>query len=84
VGESILSQQQWNDLHDSAHAFAIHVSPSMRKAFIREEGLAGEREAVGDGATVSDLESSLDLEGLAAAVQGDGAGPGLGIGVTVR
>jgi hypothetical protein len=56
----------------------------MRKAFIREEGLAGEREAVGDGATVSDLESSLDLEGLAAAVQGDGAGPGLGIGVTVR
>lgn len=80
-GTSILSQQQWNDLHDSAHAFAMHISPALRKAFGREEVNSGERDELGDGATVSDIESSIDMEGGGAALPDHGLGIG---GIPVR
>ncbi|UZJ54251.1 hypothetical protein CBS101457_003571 [Exobasidium rhododendri] len=72
--ESNLSNQEWSDLYDSAHALAVHISPALRKAFGREEGVPGEREMVGDAATVSDIESSLDMEGVLVVGQDHGAG----------
>lgn len=72
-GTSLLSQQQWNDLHDAASAFAAHVGASLRKAFGRDE-----RDVV-DAATLSDVESSVDFEGIAVGGGHDGHG-----GILVR
>jgi hypothetical protein len=66
-GTSLLSQQQWNDLHDAASAFASHVSLPLRKAFGRDEA-----DAVGYEATMSDVESSVDFEGIAIGGGNDG------------
>ena len=76
----MLSPEQWNDLHDAARAFAVHVGPALRKAFGREDGVPGEREVMGDGATVSDMESSVSLDG---GVPGTRDSVGLG-GISVR
>lgn len=32
-GSSILSQKEWNELHDCAQSFAAFVAPALRKAF---------------------------------------------------
>jgi hypothetical protein len=72
-GTSLLSQQQWNDLHDAASAFAAHVGAPLRKAFGRDE-----RDVI-DAATLSDVESSVDFEGIAAGAGHDGQG-----GILVR
>lgn len=33
LASSILSQDQWNEMHDCAQSFASYVAPALRKAF---------------------------------------------------